>query len=112
MSKNKNTPKADNTGNFNEKLVECVDPFLDAAETLISEARTPAETTKLQLLVERFDNLDHYDTASLTAASPYVEMTTGQTKTLLEMMAEDESDLDQTRLAYLLLRSLEWKLPR
>ena len=90
--------------------------LLRAARELCVESSTAEQVQRFQAVVDRLEAVDpdrHAITESaMIASAPYVIMTTGGSRSLIEMLIDDADDFDELRVAKLLLRSLHWKLPR
>ena len=87
----------------------------DAAESLANEATDPREVDRYLLAAGRLSSALDSPLAGrrrLMMASPAVTETTGQVRTLVEMIEMIEDEADDTyrlRLARLLLRALVWR---
>ena len=90
--------------------------LVQAALELADQARHEENSHRYQLVAERVATSTYQNHAipsdSFLASSPYVVMNYGGTRTLVEMLVEDDGQLEPVRMAKLLLRSLDWKLPR
>ncbi len=87
-----------------------------AAHELAAQAHNAKESHRYRLTAQRLEVSAFEDVPipsdTFLSESPYVVMTSGGTRTLIEMLVEDSSEFDLVRIAKLLLRSLDWKLPR
>jgi DNA-binding FadR family transcriptional regulator len=90
--------------------------LLRAARELCLESSTAEQVQRFRAVVDRLEAVDPdrdgITESALIASSPYVIMTTGGSRSLIEMLMDDADDFDELRVAKLLLRSLHWKLPR
>lgn len=90
--------------------------LLRAARELCVESSTAEQVQRFRPVVDRLEAVDPDRDAitesAVIASSPYVIMTSGGSRSLIEMLMDDADDFDELRVAKLLLRSLHWKLPR
>jgi hypothetical protein len=88
--------------------------LLAAAQTLGGEDQGPAKVRFRQVAAEYEEILLRpVGYLPIHEISPFVLMRDGSRKTILAMIEESgDDDGDRLRLAQLLLRSLEWRMPR
>jgi hypothetical protein len=98
-----------------------VQPGVDAARILLAAAQTlggddqhPAKARFRRLAGEYEEVLRRpVGYLPIREISPFVIKRDGSRKTILAMIEESkDGDVDRLRLALLLLRSLEWRMPR
>ncbi len=97
-------------------LIQARAALIQAARALSLDTSIVSESIRYRSVVDRLESIDLLNQSSnedsILAGSPYVVMTSGGTRSLIEMLLEDSSEFDLERVGKLLLRSLHWKLPR